>query len=297
MYDVIIVGGGIAGMTSAIYATRRELKTLLIATDIGGQMAKNTDIENWPGEAHLNGAILSLNIQKQAKKFGTDFKNESVNEIKSNKKLFTIKTFKSSYQSKTIILAFGKTPRKLNIPGEEKLIGRGISYCVTCDGPFFRNKIVAVVGGGNSAIDATLMMSKIAKKVYLIHRRDQFRAEEYVLNKVKKTSNIEILPNTSLSEAIGTDKLNSVKLNNGSLIKLDGLLIEIGYLVDNTLVKDMVKVDKKNQIIVDQNQMTSFPGIFSAGDLTNTPFQQLVIAAGEGATAALSAYNYIQKNY
>lgn len=297
MYDVIIIGGGIAGMTAAIYTVRRELKTLLIAADIGGQMAKNLDIENWPGEIHINGASLSLNIQKQAQNFGTEFKFEFVNKIQSNKNIFEIKTSKSTYKTKTIILAFGKTPRKLEIPGEEDLIGRGISYCVTCDGPFFRNKNVAVVGGGSSAVDAALMMSKISKKVYLIHRRDQFRAEEHLLNKVKKAANVEIMLNTTLSEAIGKDKLTGINLNNGKKIELDGLFIEIGYIVDNTLVKNLVNVDQKNQIVVDQNQMTSKPGIFAAGDLTNTPFQQLVIAAGEGATAALSAYNYIQKNH
>lgn len=297
MYDLIIIGGGIAGMTAAIYATRRELKTLIIAADFGGQMAKNPDIENWPGESHINGSSLSLNIQKQLQKFGAESKFEFVNKIKSNKKIFEVKTLKSTYKAKTIILAFGKTPRKLEITGEDKLIGRGISYCVTCDGPFFRNKDVAIIGGGNSAVDAALMMSKIAKKVYLIHRRERFRAEEHVLNKLKRAKNAEIMLNTRLSEAIGNGKLTGIKLNDGKKIVLDGLIIEIGYIVDNSIVKNIVKTDQNKQIIVDQNQMTSKPGIFAAGDLTNTPFQQLVIAAGEGATAALSAYNFIQKNF
>lgn len=297
MYDVIIIGGGIAGMTAAIYSTRRELKTLLIAAEIGGQMAKNPDIENWPGEPHANGVTLSQNMQKQAHNFGAEFKLDFVKTIRVKKKLFEIKTSKSTYQSKTIILAFGKTPRKIDVKGEDNLIGRGISYCVTCDGPLFRNKTVAVVGGGNSAVDAALMMQKIAKKVFLIHRRDQFRAEKYIMDKVKKAKNTEIIVNTTVSEIKGKDKLESVILTNGKNILLDGLFIEIGYIVDNTLVKKLVKTDQKNQIVVDKNMMTSKPGIFAAGDLTNTPFQQLVIAAGEGSTAALSAYNYIQEKF
>ncbi|MFA4872305.1 MAG: FAD-dependent oxidoreductase, partial [Patescibacteria group bacterium] len=198
MYDVIIIGGGMAGMTAAIYSTRRQLKTLVIAADKGGQMAKNSEIENWPGGEKVNGADLSQKMFNQTKKFGAEFKLEFVKKINFGGKKFEIETVNAKYQSKTLILAFGMTPKRLDIPGEDELVGRGISYCVTCDGPFFRQKDIAIVGGGNSAVDAALMMSKIAKKVYLIHRREQFRAEEYILDKVKSAANVEMILNTTV---------------------------------------------------------------------------------------------------
>jgi len=294
MYDVIIIGAGIAGMTAAIFTTRRELKTLIIAAELGGLMAKNPEIENWPGTEIINGALLAQNIKKQVDKFGAEFKFEFVKTITPNNGIFDVTTSSNKYQAKTVILAFGRTPRKLDIPGEENLIGKGISYCVTCDGPFFRGKDVAIVGGGNSALDAALMMSKISPKVYLVHRRDQFRGDEVLVDKIKSTKNIETILNANLTKIIGQDKLEKIKLDSNQEIMIAGLFVEIGSIIDDSLTKNLVKIDEKKQVIVDQNMMTSTPGIFAAGDLTNSPYQQLVIAAGEGATAGLSAYHYIE---
>jgi len=296
MYDTIIVGAGMAGMTAGIYTTRRELKTLIIASELGGQMAKNLDIENWPGEDHISGADLATKMQKQVKKFGAEFKFEFVKDIIQKDKIFEIKTSSNSYTTKTVILSFGKTPRKLGVPGEDKLIGKGISYCVTCDGPFFKGKDIAIIGGGNSAVDAALVMSKIATKVYLIHRRDEFRAEELVIDKVKKTENIEIITPANVVEAIGDQTLEQIKLDNGKALNVSAMFVEIGAIVDDTIVHNLVKTDDKKQLTTDNNQMTSIPGIFAAGDLSDSPFKQLVVAAGEGSIAALSAYNFIQKN-
>lgn len=297
MYDVIIIGGGMAGLTASIYTTRRQLKTLVIAAQIGGQMSKNPEIENWPGSDKADGAELSINLLKQVQKFGAEIKSEYVKQIKISKKIFKVTTGSKTYDAKSIILAFGKSPRRLGVANEDKLIGRGVTYCVTCDGPLFKQKTVAVIGGGNSAIDAALLMSKIAKQIYLIHRRDEFRADERTLSKVKNTKNIKIILNKTVSKLIGIDRLSGIELNDGTKFDVSGLIIEIGYIVDNSFVKNLVKIDSKGQIMVDVNNQTSIPGIFAAGDLTDTPFQQLVIAAGEGATAALSAYQYIQNNY
>ncbi len=294
MYDVVIIGAGMSGMTAAIYTTRRELKTLVIASELGGQMAKNAEIENWPGEEHLNGAQLAQKIQKQAQKFGAEFKFEFVKKITAQKDCFDIKTAFNRYRTKTVILAFGKTPRKIGVVGEDKLIGKGVSYCVTCDGPFFRGKDVAVVGGGNSALDAALLLSKISPKVYLIHRREQFTAEALAVDKVKQALNITMILGANVLEIIGEDKVEKIKLDTGKVTNVLGLFIEIGSEVDDSLTKNLVKIDENKQVIVDQNQMTSVPGIFAAGDLTNTPYKQLVIAAGEGAKAALSAYHFIE---
>ncbi len=296
MFDVIIIGSGMAGMTAAIYTTRRELKTLIVASELGGQMAKNLDIENWPGEDHLSGAELAQEMQKQVQKFGAEFKYEFVTKVVKSDKNFEIKTSSNSYQSKTVILAFGKTPRKLGVPGEDKFIGKGISYCVTCDGPFFKDKNVAIIGGGNSALDAALVMSKIAYKVSLIHRRDEFRAEELIIDKVKKTENIEVITPTNVTEALGDQKLEQIKLDNGKILNISAMFVEVGAVVDDSIVHKLVKTDDKKQIITDANQMTSIPGIFAAGDLSDSPQKQLVVAAGEGAIAALSAYKYIQSN-
>lgn len=297
MYDVIIIGGGMAGMTAAIYTTRRELKTLIIASELGGQMAKNLDIENWPGEDHISGADLAQKMQKQVQKFGAEFKYEFVKSVTKSNEHFEVKTASNAYEAKTIILAFGKTPRKLRVPGEDKFIGKGISYCVTCDGPFFKGKDVAIIGGGNSALDAALVMSKIATKVYLIHRRDEFRAEELIVDKVKKTENIEIITPANITEAIGDQVLQQIKIDNGKTLDVSAMFIEVGAIVDDTVVHDLVKTDDRKQIITDDNQMTSIPGIFAAGDLSDSPQKQLVVAAGEGAIAALSAYKLIQDHY
>lgn len=296
MYDVIIIGAGMAGMTAGIYTTRRELKTLIIASELGGQMSKNLDIENWPGQDHISGAELAQNMQKQVKKFGAEFKYEFVTKVAQSDKIFEVKTSSNSYKAKTVILAFGKTPRKLGVSGEDKFVGKGISYCVTCDGPFFKGKDIAIVGGGNSALDAALVMSKIATKVYLIHRRDEFRAEELTVDKVKKDPNIEIITPANVVEAIGDQTLSQIKLDNNKTLNVSAMFVEVGSIVDDTVVHNLVKIDDKKQIVTDINQMTSIPGIFAAGDLSDSPFKQLVVAAGEGAIAALSAYNYIEKS-
>lgn len=296
MYDVIIIGGGMAGMTAAIYTTRRELKTLIIASELGGQMAKNLDIENWPGEDHISGADLAQKMQKQVQKFGAEFKYEFVKSVTKSNEHFEVKTSSNAYEAKTIILAFGKTPRKLRVPGEDQFIGKGISYCVTCDGPFFKGKDVAIIGGGNSALDASLVMSKIATKVYLIHRRNEFRAEELTIDKVKKTSNIEIITPANVVEAKGDQVLQQIKIDNGKTLDVSAMFIEVGAIVDDTIVHNLVKTDNRKQIITNNNQMTSIPGIFAAGDLSDSPQKQLVVAAGEGAIAALSVHKYIQDN-
>lgn len=297
MYDVIIIGGGIAGLTAAIYAARRELKTLVLSVDIGGQMGKTRDIENWPGVEKADGLEVANITKKQAESFGAEFKYEQAIEFDHADKHLIIKTTKNEYRTRTVILAFGKIPRVLNIPGEDKFVGRGVSYCVNCDGPFFRNKEVAVVGGGNSALDAAIFMAGISKKVYLIHRRDEFRAEEVLINKVKSNKNIELCLNDSISKINGDSVVESVDLKSGRELKVSGVFIEAGYVVNNSLVEKITKCDEKGQIIVDEYQATSYSGVFAAGDMTSKPYQQMVIAAGEGATAALSAYDYIQKEF
>lgn len=304
-YDVIIVGGAGAGLTAGIYAARRALKTLIITKDIGGQSLETENIENYPGFLKIPGPKLMGNFQKQAIKSGAEIVFSTVSEIKEENKEFVVLANNVKFRGKTVIFAFGKTPRNLNVEGESQFTGKGVSYCVTCDMPLFKNKVVAIVGGGNSALEGALYGSKIAKKVYLIHRGEDLRGFEYFVEAIKKKGNVTILLNYMVTEIEGDDRVKSVvvkdlKTNKTKKLVLDGLFIEIGTEVKTDFVKNLVKLDNKGHIVINNNCDTYYPdkdeirpGVFAAGDVTNTPFKQIIIAAGEGCKAALQAYNYI----
>jgi len=299
MYDVIIVGAGPAGLTSAIYTSRRKLKTLVLSKGLSDQVSETPHIENYPGFDKIEGYKLIQNFEKQVRDFGVEIIFEEVVKITPKKNSFVVKTVsKKSYESKVLILAFGKIPRTLNIPGEKEFTGKGVSYCATCDAPLYKNKTVAVIGGGNAALDAVLLLSKIAKKVYLIHRRDEFRGFEAEVEKVKKRKNIELVLSHIPVEFKGNKVIRSMiveskKTNARKEVKLDGVFVEIGSEVKTDFVKDLVKLDKNGYIIVNSNCETSRPGVFAAGDVDNTPFKQIIVAAGEGAKAGLMSYNYL----
>jgi len=296
MYDVIIIGAGPAGLTAAIYTCRRGLKTLILTKDLGGETANIEHIENYPGFKRIEGFKLIQAMEEQVRDFGVELVYDEAVKIIPKGKSFIVKSTEKDYEGKTIILAFGKTPRSLNVPGEKEFIGKGISYCATCDAPLFKGKTVAAVGGGNSALDAAILLSNLAKKVYLIHRRDEFRGFESFVNEVKKKKNVELVLNSIVAEIKGDKTVKSVIIEDVNTkkrkeIEVDGVFIEIGSEVKTNFIKDLVKLDN-NQIVVN-NSETSHPGIFAAGDVTNTPFKQIVVSAGEGAKAGLSAYNYI----
>ncbi|MEM7825120.1 MAG: FAD-dependent oxidoreductase [Candidatus Aenigmatarchaeota archaeon] len=280
IYDVLIVGGAAAGLTAGLFTTRRDLRTLLLTKDIGGQSIDAIVIENYPGYLEISGLELMRRFEEQARKFGLEIKFEEVKKIeefeKDGKPMFLVKTDNNQYTSRTLILAFGKTPRSLNVPGEDKFIGHGVSYCANCDAPFFRNKIVAVVGGGNAALDAALFCSEISKKVYLIHRRKEFRAFEIVINELKQKKNVEMILDTIIKEIRGDKLVKSIvveNLVNGEIreIELDGVFIEIGSEVKTDFIKGFVELDDQGQIIINNLCETSRPGVFAAGDVTNTP--------------------------
>lgn len=294
MYDTIIIGGGPAGLTAAIYAGRRALKTLVLTRDIGGQASKTFDIENYPGIVHTTGPALASTMQSQAESFGAEIKFEEVKSIEKREGKFAIKANSSEYETKTIIIASGKKPRELEVPGEEKFKGRGVTYCATCDAPFFRNKIVVIVGGGNSALDAAILCSEIAEKVYIVHR-GVLSGEQIMIDKIKESKNVEIILQDEIESISGETVVKSVKLKSGREIETNGVIVEVGFVIDTSLFSKLVKINEKKQIIADLSQSTSVPGVFAAGDLTEAPYKQIVIAAGEGAKAALSAYDYIMK--
>ncbi len=300
MYDTIIIGAGPAGMTAGIFAARREMKTLIISKDIGGQLIWASEIANYPGFKLISNTDLIYKMQDQARAFGVEIKNDEVKRItKSIDNSFILKTEKEEFKTKTIIIALGLSPRRLAIPGEEKFTGKGVSYCANCDAPFYKNKIVAVIGGGNSALDAAELLSKIASKVYLIHRRQEFRGFEALVDEIKERENIELILDSIPEEILGNSnvkkiKVSNVKSNKIKEIDINGVFIEIGRIASTDLVADLVKRDEYNQIIVDEKCKTSLEGIFAAGDVTQTAFKQIAIACGQASTAALAAYEYFQ---
>lgn len=298
-YDVIIVGGGPAGLTASIYASRRSLKTLVIAKSIGGQMALTNEIENFPSHNMISGFEMADRMKKQSEKWGTDFDYNEVVSVEKRGEDFVVKTNKDEYFADAVILGFGLTPRDLGVPGEERLKGRGVTYCATCDGPFFKNKIVGVVGSGNSALDAAIYLSTLASKVYLFHFGKEMKGVSYLLAKAKSIDAIELYCCSKVKEIKGENKVQSVVLvdledeSKLSEINLDGLFIEIGYRAKTEWLKDVVDLNARGEIITNKDCETSVSGIFAAGDCTDAPYKQIVIAAGEGAKSALQAYKYI----
>lgn len=298
LYDIIIIGGGPAGLTAGLYSARRTLKTLILSKDLGGQAGISNDIENYPGVDLTDGFSLMQKFAQQAKKFGAEIKYGEVKKIKKEKNTFLVKTANEEFTGRALILAFGLLPKDLNIPGEKELKGRGISYCATCDGPLYKNKIVAVIGGGNSALDAAEYLAKLAAKIYLIHRHNQFRGEEIIVERLKKNPKLEMVLSSEIKEIKGNQFVESIIVkNNGSTkikeLKVDGVFIEIGYTAKTEIVKNLVQLNKAGEIITDKDTNTSQAGVFACGDVTDSSYKQIVISAGEGAKAALQAYKYL----
>ncbi len=301
IYDVIIIGGASAGLTAAIYASRRAMKTLVLTKDIGGQLSMTPDVENYPGFDRVEGWTLTDKFKKQAELFGATVKFAEVSAVtKKDEDHFSIIANGAEYVGKTVILAFGKTPRNLEVPGEKEFQGKGVSYCATCDIPLYKGKTVAVVGGGNSALDAAIYGSQVVNKIYLIHRRDQYRGEQVLIDRMKAKENIEPIYNAVVKEVKGDTAVRSLIITDvvtgeEKEITVDGVFVEIGYVVKAEFVRDLVEMTERNEIVTDKHMMTSTPGIFAAGDLTTSVFKQAVISAGEGCTAALAAYEYLMK--
>src|ERR671916_2450715 len=301
MYHVIVIGGASAGLTAAMYTSRQGLKTLVITKDIGGQALLTNDIENFPGFGHIGGFDLMSKFEKQAKVFGAEFAYEEVvSVIEDEPSCITIKTANNNdYSCCVLILAFGKTPRDLNVPGEKELKGRGVSYCAVCDGPFFKNKTVAVVGAGEHALEAAVYLKELASRVYIVHRTDKPIGSEETINSLDQ-SNVSFVASSVVKAINGDSKVESLVLDNSktkseSKLDIDGVFVEMGYVAKTDIVKDIVQLNANKEIIVDKYCATSTEGIFAAGDVTDVPYKQAIISAGQGATAALSAYNYIQR--
>jgi thioredoxin reductase (NADPH) len=295
--DIIIVGGGPAGLTAAIYAARNKLKTLVLSRDKGVLSYAHT-IENYPGFKSISGLELIEKFEEQAKEFGAEIKEGEVLRIGKENYLFKIETKEQAYEGKTIILALGTEKAKLNIENEDKFIGKGISYCATCDARFFKDKIVGVVGGSNSAAMSALALAEHAKKVFIIYRREEVRAEKILVDRLKEKG-VEIIANSVVRKVEGDNVLRKVIIDqNGEEkeMELDGLFIEIGYVPSTTLVQNLgVELDK-NFIKVNEKMETNVEGVFAAGDITTGSggLRQIVTACAEGAIAAISAFKYLK---
>lgn len=300
IYDTIIIGSGPAGVAAAIYAARREMKTIILTKDLGGQLALASTIENYPGFESIDSFELTQKMHNHVKSLGVEIRINEVKKIeKQDDKTFKLFTEKEELTARTIILTMGLAPRRLAIPGEEQYSGKGVSYCSTCDGPFYKKKIVAVVGGGNSALDAAEVLSKIAEKVYLIHRQNEFRGFEALIKKVNETQNIEIILNSQVKEITGNILVEKIKVTNNDsneerTIDINGIFIEAGRVAHTDLVADLCDRNEKKEILVNEKCNTKTPGLFAAGDVTQVPFKQISIATGQATIAALAAYQYLQ---
>ena len=299
MYDIIIIGAGPAGMTAAIYA-RRAAKSVMVleAVNYGGQILNTPDIENYPAEAHVSGYDFSTRLYEQAKGLGAEFVFEKAVGILEENGVKAVITTKNRYEAKAVILATGSENRKLGVEGEDKLTGRGVSYCATCDGNFYRNKIVAVVGGGNTALEDALYLSDLAEKVYLIHRRDSFRGEEANVERLKARDNVEFVFNSTVTKLIAEKRLKAIEVTDktdGSVrtIELNGLFVAVGRVPENQNFAELVALDESGYVVAGEDCHTSRSGIFVAGDNRTKSLRQLVTATADGAMAATEAVKYV----
>lgn len=302
IYDLIIIGSGPAGLAASLYASRYKLDHLIFGSVPGGQMDEIKKIENWPGEISISGAELISKFVSQVENYGVKITPESVSSItKTEDGSFELSTGKNTYSAKSVLLAMGAEYRRINIPGEKALTGKGVSYCATCDGFFFREKIVAVIGGGNSAAVAALELAEIAKKVYIIFRKEKMAAEPFWLDKMAANDKIELVPETNILEIKGEQKVERVvidkPLKDMTYIELDGVFVEIGSDPGIGLARKMgVDIDEQNYIKVNGDQSTNITGLYAAGDITtaSNKFRQVLTAASEGSIAAASAYKFVK---
>ncbi len=305
LFDVIIIGGGPAGLTAGMYTSRARLKSLLIEKGLmGGQVTTTEFIENYPGfEDGISGAELTSRMEKQAKRFNLETSQGTVRKISLSKKYKKISIEGGEeYEAKCIILCTGAHPKLLGVDGEDTYRGRGVSYCATCDGAFFKGEKIAVIGGGNSAVEEAVFLTKFAELVYIVHRRDRLRADKIAQELAFSNPKIKFIWNSVVKKIAGQNAVNALHIENvqsgeESVLDVQGIFIYIGYNPSTAFVRDVVNLNGDNYILADNNMSTSVPGIFTAGDVRAGTQKQIAVAAGDGATAAISAGKYIEDNF
>ncbi|MFH1501122.1 MAG: FAD-dependent oxidoreductase [archaeon] len=303
MYDLIIVGAGPAGMTAAIYAARRKIDFLIIGLEVGGQMAWSSDVENYPGLHFMSGLEMTQRFQHHLNDYKVKINQEEVVGVKKKGKVVFVITKKNTYGCKAVIVACGKSPKKLNVPGEDKYLGKGVNYCAVCDAPLFKNKTVAVVGGGNSGLDSADFLAKYANKVYIINLAKKLTGEPYLRGKVESNKKIVVINNAEPTEILGDKFVSGIKFTKEGreqTLKLDSIFVEVGLVTKTDFLKE-VKKNRWGEIMIfrstktHEENMTSVKGIFAAGDVTDIPSKQIAAAVGEGCKAAMAAFDYIDR--
>ena len=301
-YDLVIIGGGPAGLTAGLYAARAKLNVIMIEKVVpGGQILVSDWIENYPGFPEgLSGSDLVFKMTEQTKKFGLNIENGEVISLDLENRVKKVILSDKTIKTHAIIIATGASPRKLGVPGEDIFYGKGVSFCATCDGPFFKDSVIAAVGGGDTAIQESIFLTKFAKKVYLIHRRDKLRATKILQERLFANDKIEVIWDSVVTEIKGgltnVDKVVIKNLRSGKTddLKVDGCFIWVGINPNTEFLKDVVKLDQQGFVIADSSMQTSVPGVFAAGDVRNTPLRQVATAVGDAAIASFSAEHYIE---
>lgn len=305
IYDVIIIGAGPAGMTAGIYCARKKLKTLILTKDIGGQTAWSSDIENYLGFTMMTGAQLVEKFEHHVEEFKDDVElrltTKGVTKIEKVESGFTVTLGDGKTEhAKAIIVTSGKVPRKLGVPGESEFLNKGVSYCAWCDGPIFAGKTVAIVGGGNAALDSALTLAKMVKQLYIINITEELTADKMQVDKAKAADNIRIINNAETIAIKGDKFVKTLEFEDKTSrvnkeIPVDGIFIDVGQIPADDFIKDFVKLNDDHEVIIDNHNMTSVEGVFAAGDVTIVPEKQIIVAAGEGAKAAIQASQYLAR--
>ncbi|MCX5678438.1 MAG: FAD-dependent oxidoreductase [Candidatus Omnitrophica bacterium] len=299
VYDLIVIGAGPAGITAAVYAARKKLNFLVVTGDIGGQTAWSGDIENYTGYQFITGPELAAKFEEHMRTYGISVREgEEVREIARREDSIYVRTDKAEYFAKTAIIASGKASKELGVPGEKEFKNRGLTYCATCDGPLFSGKQVAIIGGGNSALDAGMQLIKIAKKVYMINNTPQLGGDAVMREKIEASPVVQILNGAEVLAIVGGKMVSGIRVKKDlkeELIPVEGVFVEIGLTPNSKFVKGVDK-NERGEIKINSRNETNVAGVFAAGDVTDVPEKQIVIAAGEGSKAALSAFKYISRN-
>lgn len=303
MYDVIIIGGGPAGFTAALYASRAKLNTLLIEKAFsGGQMATTFEMENYPGfEEPISGTDLAMRMENQAKRFGTQVVYDTVTELALDTVIKTVRTENAIYQSKVVILCMGAAPKELELPKEKELRGMGVSYCATCDGAFYRDADIAVIGGGDTAAEDAIFLTRFSKKIYIVHRRESLRATKVIQDALFSNKKVEFVWNSTVEEILGDKEVKGIRVKNvktgsSSEIPVEGIFVAIGNTPNTRLLQGKIELNGAGYIVTDDNMQTNMFGVYAAGDIREKPLRQVITAASDGAVAAYMAERYIADN-
>lgn len=297
----LIIGSGPAGLAAALYAARANLEPVVLSgMDLGGQVSKTGAIENYPGFPSIEGPEMVSAFQQQAEQFGAEIVHDSATEVDLSIHPFKVTTYSSEYFAESLIIATGASIRELGVPGETEFTGRGVSYCATCDGHFFKEKDLVVVGGGDSALKEGIFLTRFANSVTIVHRRDELRAGPYLANKAKENPKINFVWDTIVTEIIGDGTVNSVRLKNKKtgdeeVRSIDGVFIFIGHDPNTELFKDQLETDENGYLVLDKKMHTSLPGVFAAGEVGDPYFQQVIVSAGMGAAAAMEVVEFLEE--